>query len=462
MKPYILDISDPEKAMKWTLVHMAIGAITTVTPWFFVIYFYAVFFLNMGNAWKAVRKGNIALFALTFSYLLSFEMLARITKSYPFVPTEYVKYFMVSIGLYTLYQSPRKANRVGMTMLLLLVPALLFDMSGMRVWVDVVNCVFGGLALAVGVALFGSYTPSDALIARILRLMWLALVSVLVNVFIKTPDLEELEFTVKAMTTTTGGASSNQASTILGMGVFLSFYSLYSGQTFSSRRVLDIVFLLLFTYQCLLTFSRGGFVVAVIAIIMMIFTTRSALKTGGGKGGGFKASSLVYLLLGAMILFGAYNIIDKASGGKLTMRYQGETDGTAAGYAEKDVNRMTSGRSTIFEEDIMIFEDFPLFGGGAGSSIHLRAEEKGVIPHIEFSRMLAEHGVLGIVYFALLLWLGWMAWESRKKVSLGNLLFILYTIGLLTSFHSAMRTFVTPFLIALSSMGLATVKKKTG
>ncbi len=439
---------------------MVLGAITTVTPLFFVFFFYTVFFLNMGNAWKAIRKGNFALFALTFSYLISFEMLARITRSYPFVPTEYVKYFMVSIGLYTLYRSPRKGNRLGIAMLLLLLPALLFDMSRMRAWTDVVNCVFGGLALAVGVALFGSYKPSDILISRILRLMWLALVAVVTNVFIKTPDLEELEFTVKAMTSTAGGASSNQASTMLGMGIFLSFYSIYSGESFSSRRIVDIIFLLLFSYQGILTFSRGGIVVAVIAIVMIIFTTKSSIKTGG-KSGGFKAFSLIYLVIGAFVLAGAYNMIDKASGGKLSLRYQGETEGTSAGNVEKDANKITSGRSTIFEEDIAIWKDYPIFGGGAGSSMSLRKETIGVIPHIEFSRLLAEHGILGIIYFAMLLWLGWKAWESRKKVSLGNLLFILYMIGFLTSFHSAMRTFVTPFLIALSGMGMATVKKTT-
>lgn len=446
--------------MKWTLIHVLLGAITTVSPWFFVVYFYAVFFLNMGKAWKSIRKGSITLFALTFSYLISFELLARVTRSYPFIPTEYVKYFMVSIGLYTFYLSPRKGNRVGIAMLLLMVPALLFDMSGVRLWTDVVNCVFGALALAVGVVLFGSYKPSDILISRILRLMWLAQVALVVNIFIKTPDLEQLEFTVKAMTSTAGGASSNQASTILGMGIFLSFYSIYTGESFSGRRILDIAFLLLFSYQGLLTFSRGGMVVAVIAIIMMIFTTKSAIKTGGNSGG-FRPASLIYLVLGAFILAGAYNIIDKASGGKLSLRYQGETEGTSAGNVEKDANKITSGRSTIFEEDIAIWEEYPIFGGGAGSSMNLHAEMNGVIPHIELSRLLAEHGILGIVYFAMILWIGWTAWESRKKYALGNLIFILYTIGLLTSFHSAMRTYVTPFLIALSAMAMAPVKKTT-
>jgi O-antigen ligase len=70
------------------------------------------------------------------------------------------------------------------------------------------------------------------------------------------------------------------------------------------------------------------------------------------------------------------------------------------------------------------------------------------------TRLLAEQGILGLVYFLLLLFIGWKAWGSRRRIQMGNVLFILFLIGLMTSFHSAMRTFVTPFLIALSAMGM--------
>jgi hypothetical protein len=457
LKPIITDICDPGKAFKWTVFHIVLGVLTTVTPYIFILYFYSILFFNLGPAFNGIRRGKPFYFLLMFSYLMSFELIARITKSYPFVPSEYTKYLMLLLGLIALIQSPRKANAIGVALIWLLMPSLFFDFSGMREWYDVVNCWFGAMALAICTAFFGSYSPTDLLIKRILRLMWLPMLAMVVNMFLKTPDLEDIQFSVKAIKSATGGASSNQASTMLGFGMFLTFYSLFTGENFSGRRVIDIAFMLLFAYQGLLTFSRGGMFVGLLSIILLVFSYRS-VQQGRGKRMKMKGiglgKSILFLTIGGLILGGTYLIIDEASGGKLSLRYQGETPGTAAGHAEKDLNRFTSGRSMIFEEDLHVFLEYPLLGGGAGSSIYLREEEFGIAPHIEFTRLLADQGILGLVYFILLLHIGWKSWVSRGRLQMGNVLFILFLIGLLTSFHSAMRTFVTPFLIALSAMGM--------
>ncbi|NDC25403.1 MAG: O-antigen ligase domain-containing protein, partial [Proteobacteria bacterium] len=66
--------------------------------------------------------------------------------------------------------------------------------------------------------------------------------------------------------------------------------------------------------------------------------------------------------------------------------------GTASGYAEKDLDKITSGRSDIFIYDIETWLEHPLLGVGAGASPYFRLEKEGVwtAPHIELSRLLAE------------------------------------------------------------------------
>ena len=463
MKPTIQNISNPENAFKWTLFHVLLGVTTAFVPWLFILFFYAVAYANFKMMKLEARKGRMEFPILLYAYMLSFDILAKLTKSSPFIPVEYSKYTMVALGLYLIWINPRKSERVGWLLLFLLIPSLFFDLSGSRTWADIVNNFFGPAGLAIGVALFGFMRPTPKLINSILRLVWLPMTSIVVCMFIKTPEFDDMNFQLAANVVTTGGVSSNQASTMLGIGMFLSFYSMYSSQKYSGFWLVDCFFLVLFALQGLLSFSRGGMLVGLIAILIVVFTSSASSKPGRSRSGGLRWSSFLYLALGVLFLTFTYKAVDELTGGKLTLRYQGETEGTAAGYAEKDMSRMTSGRSGIWEGDIAIFKSHPFFGGGAGSSGHLRALYDGfyIAPHIELSRLLSEQGLLGLLYFLILMYIGWKSWDSRQYVHSGNLLFILYVIGILTSFHSSMRTFITPYFIAVSAMGInANVKSK--
>ena len=327
----------------------------------------------------------------------------------------------------------------------------------MRLRDDIVSNVFGPIGLALLVSVFGSYLPSQKLIVKSLRLMWLPGVAILINMYLKTPELDSIEVQLRSSRIATGGATSNQASTLLGLGMFLSFFSLYTGQSFSGKRIFDGLLLMLFAFQGLLTFSRGGMLVGLLAIILVVLTTEPSRDNTKAKTTRKRNLSILYLVVAAIFLIGSFLIVDNATGGKLSMRYQGETNATVAGNTEKDFSKISSGRSDIIDEDLAIWSDYPVFGGGAGSSAYLRmlrTQSGYLIPHVEFSRLVAEHGVLGLAYFLLMLFIGWKSWKARTLVNSGNLLFILFLIGFLSSFHSSMRTIVTPLLISLSAMGL--------
>lgn len=464
MKPTLRNISDPGKALKWTVFHVLLGVLSMAGPWAFIIYFFIVLKLNLGPAIRDFKRGDVSAVILLVSYVFSFELLARMTRTSPFIPVEYTKYLMVLFGVYLLSVSPRKSNATGLTMIALIIPSVFFDLSGERIWADIVNNYLGTLGLAIFVSVLASFRPPAMLVGNMMRLLWLPLVSIVVCMFVKTPELDESSFEIVASTVSTGGASSNQAATMLGFGMFLTFYSIYYNRSFSGKKLFDVGFLMLFAVQGLLSLSRGGMVVGVIAILMTLAFQESR-KMDRGRSSKKRGFPIVYAVFGILLLGLSYMIVDEITGNKLTLRFKGETEGTAGGYAEKDMKKITSGRSMIVEGDLKIWSRNPVFGGGAGSSHYLRSYdfEGGFIvaPHVELSRLLAEQGLFGLFFFCLIIYIGVRTFKTMSRWHEGNVLFILFTIALLTSLHSAMRTFVTPFLVSVCAMTLAKAPTRT-
>ena len=260
----------------------------------------------------------------------------------------------------------------------------------------------------------------------------------MVFTFIKTPDLDEIEFTLKAQFETTGGHSSNQVSTILGLGMFLAFYNLYNSKLFSGNYIIDLIILIGFTFQGLISFSRGGMLVGLLGIFLITFL---------GKRSIFKNAKAI------LILIGAFFIANKITNGNLLLRYQGETQGTLLGTKEKTANHIVSGRIGIFEKDMELFYKHPLTGVGLGVSKYLRDEDEKAAAHVELSRLVADHGLLGLIYSWIFFGLLFTIYK-RNKFKGNNILFILVFIALSTTFHAAMRTFLTPLFLISGSFNL--------
>ena len=224
----------------------------------------------------------------------------------------------------------------------------------------------------------------------------------------------------------------------------MSFFSIYKKLKFSGYYFLDFMIMFLFVFQGLLSFSRGGMIVGILAIIILLF---QKIRNNLGQ-------SIGIITIAGVLIYGTFMFADNVTGGLLTLRYQGETEGTLSGNKEKTTDVLTSGRVGILEGDIEIWLSSPIFGVGCGSSSYLRDSEYDikVASHIEFSRLLAEHGLLGLVYFLVLLsfvrdTIRRIA-DTHTKAIIAALVFI----AIATSFHAAMRTYVTPMLLLISAV----------
>jgi hypothetical protein len=249
-----------------------------------------------------------------------------------------------------------------------------------------------------------------------------------------------------------GGFGSNQVSTAFGLGLFLAFYFWLNGSRLSGfNKIFDFGVAILFLLQGLLTFSRGGIIGGVIGILFLIYN-QGFLKNNKIV---FSRISKLFLLGIPLIIF-TFLITNDITQGKLLQRYQGETVGTLAGAKDKDLNHLTAGRLNMFLGDIEIFLNHPFLGVGVNESRYHRNYAEGVVAHVELSRLLAEHGIFGLIIFLYLIFI--LAIKMKYLRTEYSILVILFILGLYTTFHAATRTFMSPLIMAMACIPINSLK----
>lgn len=374
----------------------------------------------------------------------------------PIIPYELSKYLMFVLLLLGIFQGSAKGSK-GFWMLLLLLPAIGVDESGL---VDdyryYVFNLLGPVNVALAVMFFSRLPFAEEQFRSLLQLVLYPLVSVLAFTYLSTPDYNEIEFNLGANFDTAGGFGSNQVSTVLGLGMFVVFVFWLNRWKLSGWRSIDGLLLFAFAFQGLLTFSRGGMIGGAIGILVVLFYI---YRAGSKQFRHLRLPALRRYAIPALFLsMGAFFTADQLTGGLLLLRYQGETQATIGGHKQKTINTLTTGRYEIFLGDIDLWGEYPVLGVGPGASRYLRNKLNGSIAHVELSRLLAEHGVLGLLYFLVLFGVVFNIWRNTSNPMLKGILTALFIIGLYTTFHAAMRTFVSPLMIGLSQIWVITTR----
>src|SRR5690606_12199541 len=105
-------------------------------------------------------------------------------------------------------------------------------------------------------------------------------------------------------------------------------------------------------------------------------------------------SIIVGVFLGSFV----WAYISVQTGGMIDKRYANQN---ASGVEKESV---LTGRETLMETEFQMFLDNPIFGVGVGKNREERIEMTGIVAasHSEVTRLLAEHGMLGVMALALL------------------------------------------------------------
>lgn len=459
MSVYLAELKKYKYSFFWFIVHALIGVAATVSAIPVVGFFYVALLYSFINLFNVNSKERPRLIAEIIIYFASFEALGRLAQADPLLPYELGKYillFLCPLGLLLSKKFTAKGS-LGLIIIILALPAAFFDESGMVVFNDVKFNLLGLLNIGAAIWFFSSITISLKTLISWSKLMLYPIISVLVFTIIRTPNLDSVEFELGANFATAGGFGSNQISTILGLGVFLLASCILLSYRITGYKWMDLIVLALLTIQGLLTFSRGGMIGGFFGILVLMYylTRLSARERKKMAIPNFKK----YVIPLGVLLFLVMILANTITGGMLLLRYQGETQGTLAGSADKNLNKITTNRSDIFMEDVELFSEYPAMGVGVGASTFLRDDYKGYAPHVELSRLLAEHGVLGLIIFVLFLIVFILNRNAAPDYISKGLLVACFLLGFLATFHSATRTYITPLLMGVSCVSVFQISK---
>lgn len=432
----------------WFVFHLILGYLATLTPGFIIGWFYIVLFLIL---YKLLKSQNVEiklklLLALLF-YLVPFEIIARMSNTSPIIPYEigkYLTFFVFLCGILLI----KKPIPHGYLILIFLLPGIFIGFIKILDYRHMVMNTLGLMNLGLGISFFGGlvFNRLSFNFNNYLRLLIYPLLLSLVFTIIKTPKYDDLEFNLGANFDVSGGFGSNQVSTAFGLGLFLVFYLWIVRSDFTGFwRNLDLIVSMLFLFQGLLTFSRGGVIGGILGIMLLWFSIIFGVRNH--KIQKPKLNYFRILFLGVPLIFTILLLVNNFTQGQLVLRYQGETTGTLIGGKEKTLNSITTGRYDIFLADLEIFLQNPIWGVGVNQSRYLRNSDNGVVAHIELSRLLAEHGLWGLFIFLFLIYL--LLDKLKYLRTQYSILVILFVIGLYTTFHAATRTFISPLIMSL-------------
>jgi|SRR5688572_24778654 len=446
----IISLTNNSNRRWWLLFHILLGAAATFSNVFVIVWFYAVLVQSFYLLSFSTLNRQLVI-AATMVYIGGFELIARMTKCSPIIPWEASKYLFTVFCImgYTIAAKPATLKSYGWAIIALAIPAIFIDKSGDVSTNEIIFNVLGIINIGMGVLFFSTIRIHRSELSDLISLMVYACISVLVYTIIKTPDLDDIEFSLGAKFATSGEFGSNQVSTVLGLGFFVMAVSFILNWQLASSRILDGMIAIAFFIQGLLTFSRGGMIAALLSLVVFLYFVMKS---------GYQAGVIAIRLKQLMIpliafIFLAMVYVNEWTGGNLLLRYSGETYGTMLGTRDKNLATITSNRNIVFMNDIDLWFQHPVLGAGVGASKYLRSEGRGIPAHVELSRLLAEHGILGLFIFILFLFTS-RHYYREPDMLVKALKLSLFSLAILTSFHSATRTFLTPLLISLCTINV--------
>lgn len=437
-------IFNPANAGILGILHVILGASVLfgnlgVIIWILcVIPFLLIDLLNAG-------KEEIFKLVVVLAYISGIEILARISKTSPWVPYEFGKYSYICFLILGLIKFKQQKATPGFWVVVLSLPSLLLiPWEGYRDYF--VNSFLGIFLLGlVSHLLYGKILSKEQLKVVFLNYLY-GTIGVAVAVIIKTPELSDIKFKLSANFDTSGGFGSNQVATVLGAGFMLVGLAFLLRIRLFPLKFTDLGMMVIFFFRSVLTFSRGGVFVGFLGVLAAYIVPGSTSK--------MRKVKVIHVMTILLLVFGVFYRINDITGSAVLNRYKGETQGTLEGHREASATTFSSGRFDLFLAEIKIFATNPILGVGPGGGYEYREKHYGQksASHTEVSRLAAEHGVLGVAIVLIFLFFP-IIWVLKLRNKYQRMLSTaFFTLAIFTSFHGAMRTTITPLFWALGCM----------
>ena len=432
------------------LIHLIIGVVVFLLPFTAKIYGYSIFIFGVIYIIKNQNRNNEVLIAA--AYVVGSEVFLRMTGGNPLY--EISKYGVMSFILMGMYYSGFSKGAVPYWIfLLLLVPGIVMSAFVLNFDTNIRNAIAFNISgpVCLGLASLYTFRRKIALeeINTILLSMGLPIVTCMVYLSLYTPNVQEVITGTESNFQTSGGYGPNQVATVLGLGMFIFFSRLIMDSKTKFQIIINLIIALNITYRGMVTFSRGGMITGFLMIVLLVVF----LYFKSNYTGKVKLNYIIMLLVFAMLGTWAYTSFQ--TGGLIDKRYANQD---AAGRVKAS---QFTGREDVAQNEINTFLKNPVFGVGVGKGAEVREDETGmqVLSHDEITRMLAEHGALGIVGLLILFFTPLFLY-LENKFNMFLLCFVAFWF--LTINHAAMRTAAPAFVYSLSLLNVRLAFNRSG
>ncbi len=425
------------------IIHLIIGAFLSNK---FVALLYGQSIIILGILNIIFNKNNNNEVLKWSMYVVGLEVLMRMTSGFIF--SEFGKYaillfiltgFMVDIKKHPLF----KPYLIYILLLLISIVFMpqYYDINKIRQ--EIAFNLSGPILLGLASIFYYNRKINFSNLSNAFKFSIYPIISMLAYLFFNTPSLQEVIFKSAANFDLTAGFGPNQVATIIGFGIFISTILILLKKYISGFLVLDIIILLYMIYRGLLTFSRGGIIAAMVGIFIFFFYYIRSQK----KSFQVLIKSFIFILvIGTTVFF----YVSNSTNNILKYRYTGKNT-----FGDEKEDKL-SGRLSYFDLELQAFIEHPFFGVGPGGSKYYRSLHTDRYigsSHNEFSRLLSEHGIIG-VFSIILLFIIPIFKIQKKQYKEKAFLYAFFLFWFLTINHSAMRIAFPAFIYGLTLINI--------
>ena len=429
------------------LIHIIIALVIFALPFLSKIYALLIPFAGFLYVFGTKNRNNEVL--LVAAYMVGVEVFLRMTGGN--FNNEYIKVNVIFFMLLGMVYNGFSINSfVYGFFLILLIPGILMTTLSNDLSTDIKKVLVFNLSGPVCLGISAIYTLKRNInfpdLQNIALAMGLPIITTTAYLFIFNPSVQDVVTGTQSNFETSGGFGPNQVSTILGLGMFVFFAQLILFSKSKKMWFLNGALVLLISYRAIVTFSRGGVITGVAMIIGLIFLLYyySNMKT--------KLKLSMVMVITAFMALSVWTYSSLQTSGLINKRYANED---AAGRAKKD---KLGGREAIMNAEFNLFLNNPVTGVGAGLGKQHRkdmGEVEDAASHNEITRMLAEHGMFGLLGILILFLTPLIMYINNRQ----HFYFLsFYFFWLLTINHAAMRTAAPAFVYALSLLAITNIK----
>ncbi|WP_418636181.1 O-antigen ligase family protein [Winogradskyella sp.] len=422
------------------LFHIVVGACMYFIGFFPRAYFFIITIYFIGLIIVAPQKNKKIEVLKACAYLVGIEVLFRMTNGAIFYEaSKYLVIVFILMGMF--YNGISNRGYPYFIFLILLVPSII--VASMNIGFDsnfrtnVAFVLTGPVCLGLSALYCLDKKVSRSEILEILLYLALPIVALTTYLFIYSPSIKDTLSGTQSNYAASGGFGPNQVATMLGVGMFVFCVFIFLK---SKNLLITIINCILFgavSFRAIVTFSRGGVITAIMMIIAFMFFLY--LKSHSRERFKIISSFSVFSLV--LVFTWMYSTVQTE--GLIENRY---TNKDGAGREKKDV---TTGRLDLFLGEIDGFTDNPFLGVGANGMKELRIERlgRGVVSHNEISRLLSEHGILGIIILLILIFTP-LAFKAENPDNIFFYAFLCFWFATIN--HSAMRIAAPSFIYGLT------------